>query len=355
MEGYLISWIIFDLWIVYLFLYATTHSVSFLSSNKVGVVTFLILFLLIVFGEFSGDYQGYAEILDKFSESDEVASNFEPFFIWLTKATNYEITLFRSVIGLVTIVAVYYSFKLYKELNIPSILLFTLIPFYLLSNVIRQGMAISICLLGLFLFFNNKKKLLSLLLIIASLFLHKSIILVIPTFFFLLIPFTKKNIILLLILLFPLIYLENRILVYITDTLLGNGSLMTYMTITSSEIATIFVKIMDFVFIAIILTFAYLSLKRIYKFNKTNKSKSLLLLTRLLFGSCYMYVVYCGLDLGTNVVANRFAPFMYIPLVIVMMKAFGIGILKKQKITSLLIIYFIFINLQIYRWFLVFF
>lgn len=355
MEGYLISWLIYDVWLLYLFLYTKTHSFHFLRSKRVGFGIFFILFLIIVFGEHSGDFRHYEEIIDKFSMSDEVASNFEPFYIWLTKVTGYNITLFRSVIGFFMMIAVYQCCKIYKELSIPSIFLFTLIPFYFLSNAIRQGVANSICLWGLFLLFYNRKTLFAIILIGISFFLHKSSFLIIPALLFLYVPITKKNVILFSIALIPIIFIENIILVYITDILLGDGVIAFYMTITSEDTTTFLMKVMDFLFIAIILILAYLSIKRVYRYGNPNKKRPLMLVTRLLFGCCYMYLIYDGLQLDANYVAGRFAPFMYIPLVIVMMKAYGIRILKNQTILSLLIMYFILINLQIYRWFLVFF
>lgn len=357
MEGYLISWFLYDIWIVYLFLYVRTHSFRFLSSKNVGFITFLILFLIIVFGEHSGDFRHYEEILDRFSASDVVASNFEPFYVWLTKVTGYNITIFRSIIGLGIIFAVYYSFKIYKELNVPAIFLFTLIPFYFLSNAIRQGVANSLCSLGLFYIFHNRNKFISIILIAASFYLHKSSILVVPALMFLWIPLKKKNIILLSLALFPLIILENILLIRLTDMLMGDGVIAVYMTSSSEENSTFLMRIMDLVFISVILILSYLSLKRVYKykFNDVDGHRPLKLITRLLLGCLYMYIIYSGLQLDADYVSNRFAPFMYVPLVIVLMKAYGIKIVKNQLIMSLLFIYFIFMNLQIYRWFLVFF
>lgn len=355
MEGYLISWILYNLWIVFLLLYAKSHSYRFLSSRKVGFFTFFILFLIIVFGEFSGDYRHYEEIIENFSMNDEVASNFEPFYIWLTKVTGYNITVFRSIIGFVIIIAVYYCFRIFKELNIPAIFLYTLIPFYFVSNVIRQGMANSICLLGIFLLFSNKNRLLAIILIIVSFFLHKSSFLVLPALIFLFIPLKRKNVFILITLLFPLIYVENILLIYLADLLLGNGVISFYMNINSADTSTFLMRIMNFVLFSIIFILSYLSLKRTYKRKDIISQKPVEQLTRLLFGCCYMYIIYSGLQLDANYVGGRFAPFMYVPLVIVMMKAYGVRILKNQVVFSLLVIYYIFINLQIYRWFLAFF
>lgn len=195
----------------------------------------------------------------------------------------------------------------------------------------------------------------SLILIVSSFFLHKSSILVIPALFFLLIPINRRTIILFSVLLIPFIYIENVLLEYFTDILLGDGVIAFYMNATEEGNSTFLMKVMDFVFILIILMLVYFSLKKIYKNSYKISNRSVELLSRLLFGSCYIYLIYSGLQISADYVAQRFAPFMYLPLVIVMMKGYGIRVIKNQIIISLLFIYFIFINLQIYRWYLVFF
>lgn len=354
MIGYLISWVLYNFWIIYLFLYIKSHTYKTLKSKQVGFIIFLILFLLIVFGEFSGDFRNYKEILDQFSMTDAVATNFEPFYIWLSKATGYNITIFRTIIGIIFLIAIYGCFKIYQELNLPAIFLFTLIPFYYFSNTIRQGLSNSFCLLGLFYLFHNRKKALSFFLIISSFFLHKSSFLVLPALSFLLIPLTRRNLKLCLIALLPIIYIENKLLLYFTNTLLGDGVIAVYMNATSENSVTFLMKVMNFMVLTSVTILSYISLKRIYKKKIVRDNRPLDLITRLLFGCYYMYIVYDSLNLDLNHVSGRFIPFMYVPLVIVIMKAYGIKVLNNQLVLSMLLLFFISMNLQIYRWFLYF-
>lgn len=355
MEGYLISWFLYDLWIVYLFLYIKSHSLRFIKSKRVGLITFSILLLFIVFGEHSGDFRHYEEIVDKFSRSDQVATNFEPVYIWLTKATGYNITLFRTIIGSVIIICIYRILNLYNELNEVAIFIFTLIPFYFLSNAIRQGVAICIFLLGLFYILKKRNIIISILLIVASFYLHKSTFLIIPALLFLAFPLKKNTVFVFITILPILIYLENILLQYILFNLMGNGVVATYMMRTNAETSTFLVRLLDLLFIIVIFTLIYLSLKKIHKKSDLTKNKSIQLMARFLFGCSFMYAIYHGLAIEVDVVSARFAPFMYIPLVIVLMKAYGTKIMRNQIIVSLFFVYFILINLQLYRWFLVFF
>lgn len=102
------------------------------------------------------------------------------------------------------------------------------------------------------------------------------------------------------------------------------------MNATEEGNSTFLMKVMDFVFILIILMLVYFSLKKIYKNSYKISNRSVELLSRLLFGSCYIYLIYSGLQISADYVAQRFAPFMYLPLVIVMMKGYGIRVIKPD-------------------------
>lgn len=166
------------------------------------IIIFVQLTIISGFRESIGfDYNSYRYHfyeISKLSFFDTLKYNFEPGFSFLNKVILYFTDNYKILIFICSFITTgFVSYSIYKNSKYPfySFFLYITLAFYYASfNLIRQGLAISISILGLK-YLKERKFLKYLLIILIAASFHYSALVMIPVYFFVNINLTYKKII----------------------------------------------------------------------------------------------------------------------------------------------------------------
>lgn len=201
-----------------LFLY---HLLAFVTKNKLLFgLSFLVLFILMAFRgvEVGTDTLSYERIFNYITDTGDLR-HIEPLFRWLIIIVKYfggDYRTFLVVCSLLTLLPIYYIASDFLKSPLLLILLYISFYYYLFSfNILRQGMASSICSLSIYLFIRQyivgesirfKTVFSSVVLLLIAVLIHYSCLIVVPSILvFILVRKFKSNIALICMVTFAII------------------------------------------------------------------------------------------------------------------------------------------------------
>lgn len=223
------------------------------------IFSFIILGTMSFFrGDFSTDYNTYKYMFERASNQslETIFQNTEWGFYLLLKilsliTDNFQVAI--GIVGIITLLLYYVVIKKFSWDYYISVIIFLVYDNYLISyNLVRNILAVAICLYAIKYIAKNKIVPFCVLIILAST-IHKSAIIFLPMYFILKIDFKKKKNIMMALLIFVLVTLSfaSRQFLLIIQSLFGYEYNLTSYGTDGGSLGSFFKTALLFLFIII--------------------------------------------------------------------------------------------------------
>lgn len=308
---------------------------------------FVLFTLLGIYGAFTGDYPHFGQILHNLQYNRRYMTHMETIYVDIAKYVDYNYTLFRVSISILSYSLLYWILKINNCLDYRVLFFYAIFELqYAIEG--RQQCSIYMFYLGVYLLLIRKHFLTGISLMALSLIFHKSGITALAILPFLVFKFNKRNL-WLSIIMFPfIVYIENSLLnSYLSESdieLAGSN----YFT-ASDFSRTITMKIVYVMRILLQYSIAiWLLRKTSWKRSKTGRISA-----KLLYGAMYITSALFFLNIDQLTPFDRSLRLWWIPMFVILAQTLHTHFKRNRfliKTSFLYIIFSIGYALLVYRY-----